>query len=141
MAGVTSPMPTDVFFDTNVIVYAFIQTDSRSAPAEALVAAGGIISVQVLNEFVNVARRKHALDWPAIRAALASVAVFCGAPRPITATLHMMALDIAERHHYRIYDALIIAAAAEAGCRTLYSEDLAHGQTIEGVRIANPFTG
>jgi predicted nucleic acid-binding protein len=132
-------MTADVFFDTNVVVYAFIESDARSAAADRILSVGGIVNVQVLNEFVNVARRKHALPWTDIHASLASIRVLCGVPRPLTGTVHEAGVAIAERYRYSIYDALIIAAAADAGCRTLYSEDLAAGQTIKGVRIVNPF--
>ena len=129
----------DAFFDTNVLVYAFIESEARSVAADRILAEGGIVNVQVLNEFVNVACRKHALPWPDIRGALATIRILCGEPRPLTSTVHEAGIAIAERYQYRIYDALIIAAAVEAGCRTLYSEDLANGQTIRGVRIVDPF--
>jgi len=132
-------MSAEAFFDTNVVVYAFIENDARSAVADRLLSAGGVISVQVLNEFINVALRKHALPWADIRESLASIRALCGAPRPLTAAIHDAGVAIAERYHYRIYDAQIIAAAVDAGCRKLYSEDLANGQTIRGVRIVNPF--
>jgi len=132
-------MSAEAFHDTNVVVYAFIESGRRSVLAEQLVATGGTVSVQVLNEFVNVARRKHALAWREIRGSLLTLQDACGEPRPLTAATHDAALAIAERYGYRIYDALIIASAAEAGCRTLYSEDLADGQVIAGVRIVNPF--
>ena len=135
----SSPMGSDAFFDTNIVVYAFIESDARSAAADRLLSEGGVVNVQVLNEFVNVALRKHALPWADIRGSLESIRALCGEPRPLTTAIHEAGLAIAERHHYRIYDALIIAAAADAGCRTLYSEDLANGQTIKGVRITNPF--
>jgi len=132
-------MSAEAFHDTNVVIYAFIEAGRRSVLAEELVANGGTVSVQVLNEFVNVARRKHALSWRAIHGSLVTLQDACGEPRALTATTHEAALAIAERSGYRIYDALIIASAAEAGCRTLYSEDLADGQEIAGVRIVNPF--
>lgn len=132
-------MSAEAFFDTNLVVYAFIQTDSRSNAADRLLAAGGTISIQVMNEFVNVARRKHALTWPQIETSLQALRRLCGDPRPLTLSTHEAGVRIAARYGYRIYDALIIASAAESGCRTLYSEDLANGQTIEGVRIVNPF--
>ncbi len=101
--------------------------------------SGGFISTQVLNEFTDVAHRKLKMTWAETREALQAIRSACSAPLPLTTTLHDEAVAIAERHHYRIYDALIIAAAIDAGCRTLYSEDLADGQTIRGVRIVNPF--
>jgi len=55
---------TKVFFDTNVLVYAVTEDDARSSQAEALLAAGGVISMQILNEFASVARRKLSMSWP-----------------------------------------------------------------------------
>ena len=132
-------MTAEAFFDTNLVVYAFIDSGDRSEVAERLLANGGIVSIQVLNEFTSVARRKRALTWTDIRTALASLGDLCGEPRPLTAATHDAALNIAERHGRHIYDALIIASAAEAGCRTLYTEDIANGQVIAGVRLINPF--
>jgi len=130
----------DVFFDTNVAVYAFADTSAKTQIAEDLMRAGGLISTQVLNEFADVACRKLKMSWAETREALNAVRSSCGVPVPLTTGVHDLALDIAERHRYRIYDALIIAAAVDAGCRTLYSEDLADGQIIQGLRITNPFT-
>ena len=129
----------DAFLDTNVLVYAFIENEARSSAADRVLSEGGIVNVQVLNEFVNVAVRKHALPWTDIRGSLATIRTLCGEPRSLTGTIHQAGVAIAQRYRYRIYDALIIAAAADAGCRTLYSEDLAAGQTVRGVRIVNPF--
>jgi predicted nucleic acid-binding protein len=56
-------MPADAFFDTNVLLYAIAQDDPRNAQAEALLASGGMISVQILNEFAAVARRKLSMPW------------------------------------------------------------------------------
>lgn len=134
-----SPMNADAFFDSNILIYAFIKADERSDVADRMLRAGGVVNVQVLKEFVAVARRKFALPWDEIRNFLAVVRTLCGQARPLTPAIHGAAVAIAERHRLRIYDALIIAAAAEAGCRTLYSEDLSHGQTIEGVRVVDPF--
>ena len=132
-------MVAEAFFDTNIVVYAFVESDARSAAAERILSEGGVVNVQVLNEFVNVALRKHALSWADIHGAIASIRALCGQPNPLTSAAHEAGIEIAERHHYHIYDAMIIAAALDAGCRTLYSEDLADGQTIRGVRIVNPF--
>ena len=128
------------FFDTNVILYAFRQSDTRSQVAETLLARGGTISVQVLNEFVAVARRKLQKNWREIRRALDILRVFCPEPVPLTIELHERALRFAERYGYSIYDSLIIAAAVRSGASTLYSEDLRDGQKIDGVTIRNPFS-
>ena len=128
------------FFDTNVILYAFRQNDTRAQVAEMLLAAGGALSVQVLNEFVAVARRKLDKSWEDVRSALDVLRVFCPDPVPLTVETHERAVDIAERYGYSIFDSLIIAAALCAGARTLYSEDMRDGQTIEGLTIRNPFS-
>jgi predicted nucleic acid-binding protein len=133
-------MPAKAFFDTNVLVYAVAENDPRSAQAENLLASGGVLSVQVLNEFVSVARRKILMSWKDVTEALSAFRILCPSPLPITIEMHEAALRIAEQHGYNIYDALVVAAALEAGCATLYSEDLHDGQTIDGqLTIRNPF--
>ncbi len=133
-------MPAKAFFDTNVLLYAVAENDPRSAQAEELLAAGGVLSVQTLNEFVSVARRKILMSWSDVTEALDAFRVLCPSPLPITMEIHEAALKIAEKHVYNIYDALVIAAALEAGCATLYSEDLHSGQMISGqLTIRNPF--
>lgn len=127
------------FFDTNVILYAFRQDDSRAELAEALLAGGGALSVQVLNEFVAVARRKFGKKWDDIRRALDILRVLCPEPVPLTVETHERAVDIAARYGYSLFDSLIIAAALHVGARTLYSEDMRDGQTIDGLTIRNPF--
>ncbi|PWU04344.1 MAG: VapC toxin family PIN domain ribonuclease [Terriglobia bacterium] len=127
------------FFDTNVILYAFRQDDSRSPVAEALIAGGGTISVQVLNEFVAVARRKLNRSWREVRRALELLQIFFPHPLPLTLEIHERALRIAERYGYSIFDSLVIAAALDCGATALYSEDMHDGQTIYGLTIRNPF--
>ena len=133
-------MPVKAFLDTNVLVYALAEDDPRSMPAQELLASGGVLSVQILNEFVSVARRKILMSWSDVTEALDAFRVLCPSPLPITMEMHEAALKIAEKHGYSIYDALVVAAALEAGCATLYSEDLRDGQTIDGqLTIRNPF--
>lgn len=126
------------FLDTNVLLYLISADAAKADRAEALLGAGAVVSVQVLNEFVAVARRKARLSWPDIRDSLGAIRALC-AVKPLTIETHDRALDIAERFGLAIYDSLIVAAAAEAGCRRLWSEDMRHGQTIDGVAVANPF--
>jgi predicted nucleic acid-binding protein len=124
-----------------VLIYALAENDPRNARAEELLAAGGIISVQVLNEFTSVARKKLLLPWAEVREAIDAFLVLCPNPLAITLELHEAARAIAEKLSYGIYDALVIAAALEAGCSILYSEDLQDGQRINGhLTIRNPFT-
>jgi predicted nucleic acid-binding protein len=133
-------MSAKPFLDTNVVLYAFREGDSRRQKAEALLVKGGLISVQVLNEFAAVARRRLNKSWQEVRRALAILRVFCPEPATLTVKTHEAALRIAERYKYSIYDGLIIAAALETGCNVLYSEDLQDGQVIENsLTIRNPF--
>ncbi len=127
------------FFDTNVVLYAFREDDWRREAAQTLLAARGAISVQVLNEFVAVARRKLDKGWPEVRRALQILRVLCPEPAPLTIEIHERALVIAERYGYSIFDSLVIAAALTTGATTLYSEDMRDGQSIDGLTIRNPF--
>ena len=125
------------FFDTNVLLY-LLSADARAERAERLVAAGGIISVQVLDEFAAVAGRKLAMRIAEIKIVLSSIRALCTV-KPLDVATHELGLDLAERYRYSIYDSLILAAALRAGCSTLYSEDFRHGQKIERLTIVNPF--
>jgi predicted nucleic acid-binding protein len=132
-------MPAERFFDTNVLIYTFAAGDRRSARAEALLAEGGVIGVQVLNEFTNVVRRKLGWDWPQVDAALAVIAELMEPVRHLTVDIHSHAVTLARSSALSFYDALIVAAAADAGCRVLLTEDLQHGRKFGGVTIQNPF--
>jgi predicted nucleic acid-binding protein len=133
-------MKDSVFFDTNVLVYVVGQEDERTTPAEALVARGGVVSVQILNELASVARRKLRMTWEEIEEALAAIRILCPSPVPLTIETHEAGLRIAAQYGFHIYDALVAAAALEAECTTLYSEDLQDGQVIDGrLTIRNPF--
>jgi predicted nucleic acid-binding protein len=128
----------DVFFDTNVLLYLLSNDAAKADRTEALLAAGGVISVQVLNEFASVAIGKKAVNFAELREILSTIRVICTVTVVDVAT-HERGLDIAERCRFSIYDSLIVAAALRAGCSTLYSEDLQHGQTIDQLTIRNPF--
>ncbi len=127
------------FFDTNIVLYAFSNDEIRSHTAETLLADGGEISVLTLNEFVYVARRKLGRTWEEIGRALVVLRTLLPEPVAITIDTHDRALRIAERYGYAIFDSLIVAAALEAGAKTLYSEDMQDGQEIENLVIRNPF--
>jgi predicted nucleic acid-binding protein len=132
-------MPDSRFFDTNILIYAFAADDPRSARAEGLIADGGVIGVQVLNEFTNVTRRKLRWQWERIEAAFVVLEELLGPARPLTAAVHARAVVVARDREVSLYDALIVAAAVEAGCRILCSEDLQHGQRFGALRVENPF--
>lgn len=127
------------FLDTNVLVYD-VTTDRRAAAARVLLGRGGVTSVQALNEFANVARRKLGMSWREMREALAAIRTLCRPMVPVDIDTHVDALRIAERHGYAIFDALMIAAALRADCAVLYSEDMQNGMAIDArLRIVNPF--
>lgn len=132
-------MVSPVFFDTNVLIYAFAGNDKRVEIAEQLVSMGGVVSVQILNEVANTLCNKFKFTWPRIGQIIDSILEDCPNPQPLTFNTHRAALLICERYSYSVYDGLIIAAALEARCTILYTEDLQHGQIIEGLRIRNPF--
>jgi predicted nucleic acid-binding protein len=133
-------MPAKDFLDTNVLIYAVAKNDARAAKAEALLASGGMVSVQSLNEFVSVARRKLGMSWKDVKELLELIGVLCPKPVPVSLEIDKAALVIAEKYGYGIYDALIASAAIAAGCKTLYSEDLQDGQIINRqLTIRNPF--
>ena len=127
------------FLDSNVLIYAFT-TDPRAGKAEALLAGDAVTSVQGLNEFANVARRKLGMTWHELKDALAALRTLLRAIHPIDLATHDRAIALAERHGFSVFDALIIASALEAGCSILHTEDMQHGMSIEGrLRISNPF--
>jgi predicted nucleic acid-binding protein len=132
-------MPANVFFDTTVLVYILKEGDKKSAVADRLLAAGGVLSVQVLNEFANVARRKLGMGWKEIEEALANIRDLCSPPAALTIETHAAALKITKRYNFHIYDSLILASALENRCSILYSEDMQHGQKIESLTVQNPF--
>ncbi|MBS7348685.1 MAG: PIN domain-containing protein [Comamonas sp.] len=134
-------MPAKNFFDTNVLLYLLQQDQIKTQRAMTLLRAGGSISVQVLNEFTHNARRKFKLDWTVVDeftlAFLSSLEVV-----PLTAATYRQGRYLAERYQLQLYDAMILAAALEAGATTLYSEDMHDGLLVEGqLKIRNPFAG
>ena len=132
------PMPAS-FFDSNVILYIASGDHAKADRAEAAVAAGGAISVQVLNELTNVARRKMQMSWTETRAFLNMLRALLTV-HPFTVEIHETGLKLAERYGLSTYDAMIAASALHAGCDTLWSEDMQHGMALaEGLRIVNPF--
>lgn len=128
-----------VFFDTNVLVYAAVAGDPRTATARTLLERGGVVGIQQLNEFAAIARRKLKRSWEEICNKLADICALCPEPVPITVEVHESGLRIAQRYGYGIYDSLSIAAALASKCKTFYSEDLHHNHVIEGMTLQNPF--
>jgi predicted nucleic acid-binding protein len=127
------------FLDTNILVYAFT-TDARAVAAEAIMARRCDTSVQALNEFANVARRKLGMSWNEINDALAAIKAVCGNVHAVDLETHQRAVKLAERYGFSIFDALLIASALIANCSVFYSEDMHHGMVVQDqLQISNPF--
>jgi len=127
------------FFDTNVLLYLASGDPAKADRAERLVAVGGTISVQVLNEIANVARRKMRMSWNETHAFLAMVRGLLSVV-PVTIETHDTGIALAERYGFSTYDAMIAASAMLSGCDVLWSEDLQHDMAVDDrLRIVNPF--
>jgi predicted nucleic acid-binding protein len=133
-------MPTpDRFFDSNILLYLIGSDPAKAARAEVLVEAGGHISVQVLNEIANVARRKLQWPWDRIEELTLTLSRLLDV-QPLTMQDHSLALTIARTRGFSLYNSLIIASALAAKCSHLFTEDLHHGQIIlDRLQIINPF--
>ena len=127
------------FIDTNVLVYVAADDPVKADRAERIIADGGTVSVQVLNELANVARRKMRMTWSETHALLSMIRALLPV-QPITVEIHETGLALAERYGLSIYDAMIAASALHAECDTLWSEDMHDGMVIQDqLRIASPF--
>lgn len=127
------------FFDTNLLLYLFSASAAKAEAVEELLAEGGFASVQVLNEFAAVARRKLKMSYAEIAESLDTLCSILQV-MPLTLETHRQGMDIAERYGFSVYDSMIIASALEAGCDQLLTEDLQHSQRIgESLQVINPF--
>lgn len=130
----------DAFFDTNVVLHLFSADAAKSDRAEELLASGGKISVQVLNEMAAVARRKLGMSWREVREVVTQLRAVCPV-MPLTVETHERGLQVAERFGLSVYDGMSVASALLSGCAILYTEDMQDGQVIdEQLAIRNPFT-
>jgi predicted nucleic acid-binding protein len=129
------------FLDTNVLLYLVSEESNKADRAEEIIAGGGRISVQVLNELINVARRKMRMPWEDVHRLLATVRALLTVA-PLTVEAHELGVILAERYGFATYDAMIVASAQLSDCDILWSEDMQHGMMVDGrLRIANPFRG
>jgi len=132
-------MNDSVFFDTNVLLYLLSADAAKADRAEALLAGGGIVSVQVLNELASVCTRKLQMPWAEVDVLLTAVRANCRV-EPLTEATHDLGRRIAERYRLAVYDAMIVAAALLSGVRLLHTEDLQDGLKVEGgLTVRNPF--
>ena len=131
-------MPADVFFDTNVLLYLLSDDARKARRAEDVLSLGGVVSVQILNEFAAAALSKRMLNFAELREILGTIRTVCTV-KAVDLETHDLGLTLAERYRFSVYDSMIVAAALRAGCTTLYSEDFRHQQTIERLTIRDPF--
>lgn len=128
-----------VFFDTNILLYLLSGEGARADLAERLLERGGVISVQVLNEFASVATRKLRLTLAEIKEVLQTLQACCEV-QPLTLETHQRGIALAERYQLPLYDAMIAASALLSDCDVLYSEDFQHSMKLDGsLKIENPF--
>lgn len=127
------------FLDTKVLLYAFVSNDPRQRRALELLFTGGVISVQVLNEFVSAARSKLKMDASELDRSLQVVRSLCPSVLDSTVADHETAFALSRNGGLHIYDATIVASAIRAGCETLFTEDMQDGRVIDGLTIRNPF--
>lgn len=131
---------TRSFLDTNILVYGFEPDDHRQVEAMRLIRSDCVISVQCLNEFAFVSRRKRRLTWEETLRSIRVIADFTTTIVPMTLDVHRGGMRIAERHTLSVYDGMIVAAALTADCDILYSEDMHHGLVVDGrLTVVNPF--
>ena len=136
-------MPGRVFLDANVLFYAQDarapkkQRVSREIITRLASSADGVISTQVLQEFYVAATRKLGVPPLAAKGILKTFAVF--ETVQVSPALIQDAVDCSILNQLSFWDALILAAAAAAGCGAVLSEDLNPGQVILGVKVQNPF--
>ena len=126
------------FIDSNIVLYLLSGDAIKADRAEALVEAGGVISVQVLNEVASVCQRKLKMSWEEIEMLLMAVKSACNV-LPLTVASHEKAVEVARRFQLSIYDANIVASAILSGAGVLLSEDMQSGMNIESLTIQNPF--
>jgi predicted nucleic acid-binding protein len=126
------------FFDSNVILYLLSGDVTKADRAQSLLAAGAVISVQVLNEVTSVCQRKLKMPWAEIDTLLLAVKAACKVV-PLTVASHEKAVELAKRYRLSFYDANIVASAIIAGAPALLTEDMHNGLLIEGLTFQNPF--
>ena len=133
------------FIDTNVLIY-WVDDSTRADVVEQLLAQQAVISVQVLNEFANVLRKKRAMPLPDVEALCATLIDTCDV-LDVSVRTHQTALALMARYQLSVYDANIVAAAALSDCAVLYTEDMQDGLNLKlpgsagtnSLVIRNPF--
>ncbi|MGB8011496.1 MAG: PIN domain-containing protein [Terriglobales bacterium] len=131
------------FFDTNVLVYT---DDKRAGKKQSraidLVAehrhnGTGVVSLHVLQEYFVTVTRKLNVDSSLARRKVEILSEF-DVVAPELADI-LAAIDLHRLHGFSFWDALVVCAAKQAGCRVLLSEDFQEGREIDGIQVVNPF--
>ena len=139
-------MSAKYFIDTNIFVYSFDKASpakqkiSQDLIASTLANNQGIISYQVVQEFINFAAGKFAQPFSMKEL----LNYFEEVLEPLcevhsSSKIYQKAVELKHDHRFSFYDALIIAGALQGGCKIIYSEDFQHGQKLAGLEILNPF--
>lgn len=127
------------FFDSNVVLYLLSANQTKANCCEEIVEQGGVVSVQVLNECVNVMLKKLTMARPEIDEFLAVIKSISDIV-PLSVEVHEGALELLDKYQISWYDALIVSAAIESDCDTLWSEDMHNGLVVnKTMTIRNPF--
>ena len=126
------------FIDSNIVLYLLSGDATKADQAQAILTAGAVISVQVLNEVTSVCQRKLKMPWPEIDAVLLAVKAACTVV-PLTVASHEKAIEIAKRYRLSFYDANIVASALLCGADVLLSQDMHSGLLVDALVIRNPF--
>ncbi|MBN1959778.1 MAG: PIN domain-containing protein [Deltaproteobacteria bacterium] len=139
-------MPQLFFLDTNIFVYTFDNSSPQKKEhcidlvQKALTSCNGLISSQVVQEFCNLAMRKFVVPFSCSECHMYLDEVLLPLCRVYPSeNLYHIAIQLCERYLLSWYDSLIVAAAVQAGCDIIYTEDLQHGMQISDVKICNPF--
>jgi predicted nucleic acid-binding protein len=131
------------FLDTNILLYCDDSaSQTKQAKAQELVIKHriqrtGVLSLQILQEYFVNATRKLGLDPGLARQKVEAYARF-NLVQPTVSDI-LAAIDLHRLNGFSYWDALVIRCASQSGCSVLLTEDLQHGQVIDGVRIVNPF--
>jgi predicted nucleic acid-binding protein len=127
------------FADSNIVLYALGKDSRKKQRAWEVLFKRPLISIQVLGECSNTLIKKHKVDKPRVRDTLQDILQFT-AVEPIDLSIVERAWAVMERYRFSYFDSLMVATALAADCRKLYSEDLQHGQAIDGqIVVINPF--
>lgn len=129
----------NAFLDTNVLIYILSDDKPKRETAISLIKNNPFISIQVINEFCNVCKKKMGFSYSEIQTIILQLLPQIHLTQLNKLTI-LKALDIGERYKYSYYDSLILASAIEANCNIVYSEDFQHHQKINNcLLVVNPF--